>query len=92
MVRKLVIVVFLVCGVVFLDGGGVCQRNMSEFSFTNTAANDTYRAESSGDKKLAPTFCCVAPLGFLSAADVRKWAIEFLLALNIECRLNFMLR
>jgi len=77
MARKLVIVVFLVCGVVFLDGGGVCQLNMSEFSFTNTAANDTYRAESSGDKKLAPTFYCVAPWGF------------FLLLTSGSGRLNF---
>jgi hypothetical protein len=31
-------------------------------------------------------------LGFISAADVRKWTTEFLQVLKIECWLNFMLR
>jgi hypothetical protein len=31
-------------------------------------------------------------LGFVSAGDIRKWMMEFLQFLKIECWLNFMLR
>jgi len=58
----------------------------------NDSANDPYRAESSGGQKISTYRLLRRSLGIVSAAEVRKWTIEFLQVLKIDCWLNFVLR
>ena len=58
----------------------------------NDSANDPYREERSGGQKISTYLLLRRSLGFVSAADVRKWTIEFLQVPKVEYWLNFMLR